>query len=372
MLSCEEECSKIDDDSEVPVSPKSPRLSPLIMKSDTSVFSHSPLSIFGSPKRAYFPTSPQEKLVLNEEEFDIIQSPRRRGEDDGDLIEAKNIDSVVDVATLSRTNSGLILVTLLSPTSNGESVKKSFVFEIQPPKHIDERCTEMDKSAFSELLSPKKSIDDRCIEINESFIVELQSPQKHADGERRNIKLDVKCVATIDEKLTGNYVYGVKFKVATKFYVATEPVEIGNYVLCEGDRGVDVGLVVSIHTKPQFRNKKSFDSIFRLASYLEYQALMQKLFDEQAALVHVQELADFFDLPLSIVNVEFQFDRQKMIIYYKTPKQRVDFRRLVTAIWVQYRSRVWMERDNSEKNVLMPASTSHMTSRTSERGIELH
>ena len=344
MISCGDKSTKVDDDE------ASQRiLSPLVIKSDSSpVFNLCSLSLNGSPKRAYFPTSPQEKAsLLNEEEFEIIQSPRRKGEIDCDFIDATKSDSVTDVATLARSNSNLILVTLMSP-SHGEK-KQSFVFEIQSPQKLT---------------------------ADESFVSEISSPRKHSTEEKRSTQINIKYVAAIDEVSLDNNVlkscvYGVKFKVKTKFYVSNGETEvnIGNYVLVEGDRGVDVGLVVSIHSRSEFRNSKNnenkdFHSIFRLANFLEYQHLFQKYYDEECALVHIQELVELYNLPLTIVDCEFQFDREKMIVYYKTPNQkRVDFRKLVTTLWINYRTRVWMERDKSEESDLTPITTSHLVSR---------
>jgi cell fate regulator YaaT (PSP1 superfamily) len=51
-----------------------------------------------------------------------------------------------------------------------------------------------------------------------------------------------------------------------------------------------------------------------------------------------------FRLPIDITDVDFQFDRRKVTVYYSAvpPHQRVDFRDLVTHLSDVYTTRVWM------------------------------
>lgn len=299
-----------------PKNPKSPEYfrSPLQKSGTTPTFYLSPQS----QKKSFFASSPQDKknAALNEEEFVFLQSPKHGVDDDA------------TPSTIPRSNSsGLILVSLLSPTNKGMVSKKSFIFEIQ-------------------------------------------SPRKNSDvfDETKSTHLNLKHVATIDEFTTvdnssekanhravGNNIYGVRFKVHTKFYVAedSDQISLGHYVIVEGDRGSDLGVVVSMHTRTGLKRMKvkqnKFEKILRLAYYPEYQALMQKYYDEQSALDYIKELAK--GLPLKILNCEFQFDREKIVIYYESDKY-VDFRKFLTAVWTTFRTRVWMERVTPDDKVL--------------------
>lgn len=50
-----------------------------------------------------------------------------------------------------------------------------------------------------------------------------------------------------------------------------------------------------------------------------------------------------YQLPLQIHNVEYQFDRHKLTIYY-TAQGRVDFRNFVRDLFAAYKARIWMKK----------------------------
>lgn len=50
-----------------------------------------------------------------------------------------------------------------------------------------------------------------------------------------------------------------------------------------------------------------------------------------------------YQLPLQIHNVEYQFDRHKLTIYY-TAECRVDFRNFVRDLFAAYKARIWMKK----------------------------
>ena len=69
-------------------------------------------------------------------------------------------------------------------------------------------------------------------------------------------------------------------------------------------------------------------------------------------------------LPLKIFNCEYQFDREKIVIYYKSDK-RVDFRKFLTLVWTTFRTRVWMERVTPNDNMLSISAQSEAIPRSS-------
>jgi len=306
-------------------SPKSPDFfrSPQQKSGTTPTFYQSPL---GSPTKSFFASSPQDKkntsFDLNEEEFVFMQSPKH----------GCSVDDDATPSTIKRSNSsGLILVSLLSPSNKGMVSKKSFIFEIQSPRKssadvFDETSTHLN-------LKHVATIDEFTTVDNSS--------------EEKTVSRDVK----------GNNIYGVRFKVRTKFYVAedSDQISLGHYVIVEGDRGSDLGVVVSMHTRTGLKRmnvkQNKFEKILRLAYYPEYQLLMQKYYDEQSALDYIKELAAMLFLPLKVLNCEYQFDREKIVIYYKSDKY-VDFRKFLTAVWTTFRTRVWMERITPDDKVL--------------------
>ena len=270
-----------------PKSPKSPEYfrSPLQKSGTTPTFYMSPQS---SPTKSFFASSPRDKKSdLNEEEFVFLQSPKHG-----------SVDDDATPSTIPRSNSsGLILVSLLSPTNKGMVSKKSFIFEIQSPRKnssdvFDETSTHLN-------LKHVATIDQFTTVDNSSL--SCAETDNSSEALSRAVK--------------GNNIYGVRFKVHTKFYVAedSDQISLGHYVIVEGDRGSDLGVVVSMHTRTGLKRMKvkqnKFEKILRLAYYPEYQALMQKYYDEQSALPWIEKLALAQGLPLKILNCEFQFDR---------------------------------------------------------------
>ena len=48
-------------------------------------------------------------------------------------------------------------------------------------------------------------------------------------------------------------------------------------------------------------------------------------------------------LPISVLNAAFQFDRNKLTIFYAS-NSRVDFREFVRDLFALYKTRIWMEK----------------------------
>lgn len=238
------------------------------------------------------------------------------------------------------------MLTLTSPkTKDGNIRKKSFVFQVQSP------------------VREESSTDELCdrSQINLRHVATIDEFSLHGK------KMDSTSFyeSPINQVLSEHqpkYIYGVQFKVRTSFYITApgNDISIGNYVIVDGDRGLDMGFVVSCYSKREFRkigryHQKKFQSIHRLAYFSEYQSLMQKCIDEQTAFGLIQSLVfqNFAEMKIKIVNVEYQFDREKLIVYYKSDYERIDFRSIVTAIWFYFRARIWMERYETMDDVLV-------------------
>ena len=48
---------------------------------------------------------------------------------------------------------------------------------------------------------------------------------------------------------------------------------------------------------------------------------------------------------MTVVDVEYQFDRHKITIYYDSPL-RIDFRELVRDLFSSFKARIWMKKIN--------------------------
>jgi hypothetical protein len=169
-------------------------------------------------------------------------------------------------------------------------------------------------------------------------------------------------------------------------------------VVVEGDRGEDIGIVIAVLTVQEFVHKRmsdpraaadnhTVDCILRLATMQERQQLPDK-YNAEKNIVQVStacfehclpavlscfhralrskvielflispsclrpssqscnELAMHgFGLPIMVYDAEFQFDRNKLTIYYEC-NVRIDFRDFVRQLYSTYKARIWMKIGN--------------------------
>ena len=125
----------------------------------------------------------------------------------------------------------------------------------------------------------------------------------------------------------------------------------GEYVVVIGDRGEDVGLVVyswprGTQPVPPEHVKWSgvgVGKVTRIATVLEISQLqgVQAELENRAQDVAQQKVLEH-QLPMQIVDAEYQFDRKKLTFYYQS-QHRLDFRNLVRDLYKTFRARIWME-----------------------------
>lgn len=152
-------------------------------------------------------------------------------------------------------------------------------------------------------------------------------------------------------------VYTVQFKRAHKTFFLSPAarklnVRLGDFVKVEADRGEDLGVVCEINpistqkrvlSKVSTGGQSAIKKILRLATAQECLHLPVKQREEDNVLqVSVERAMNTYNLPLSIVDAEYQFDRHKLTIYYQS-NERIDFRELVRDLFAIYKTRIWME-----------------------------
>ncbi|CAO3637964.1 unnamed protein product [Cunninghamella echinulata] len=93
--------------------------------------------------------------------------------------------------------------------------------------------------------------------------------------------------------------------------------------------------------------------LFRLADALEITTLYTKKSDEEKALLVCQTKVQQRELPMQVVNAEYQWDRRKLTFYFLAD-QRIDFRELVRELFKIYKTRIWMCALKSNTNELLP------------------
>jgi len=178
--------------------------------------------------------------------------------------------------------------------------------------------------------------------------------------------------------------YQVQFKRCHRCFIlhAAAPVNVikpGDFVIVEGDRGEDMGIVVAMAPKdsPMLstiftacastmgRNTPGDDptnnlkKILRVASPQERAELPCKWQDELNLLDICRERArEMYQLPMTLVDAEYQFDRHKLVLYYSASR-RIDFREFVRDLFGIFKTRIWME-----------AATTHHSFRPSDAAVQ--
>jgi hypothetical protein len=133
------------------------------------------------------------------------------------------------------------------------------------------------------------------------------------------------------------------------YYVAP-----GEYVVVGGDRGEDIGLVThswahgqkgEIPGAGRWNGGVGLGKVLRVANVLEVSQLQGVQTELELRAVDVaQEKVREHQLPMKIVDAEYQFDRKKLTFYYQS-QHRLDFRNLVRDLYKTFRARIWMEQD---------------------------
>ena len=118
------------------------------------------------------------------------------------------------------------------------------------------------------------------------------------------------------------------------------------HVLVEAEKGVDLGVVgltgEQAYYKSRLRNKPCEDPLKRLvrpAAESDVSILAQHREQEGTAYDVCLEKIHKLKLPMKLVDVEFQFDRNRITFYF-TADGRVDFRELVRELASEYRTRI--------------------------------
>ncbi|CAO3597793.1 unnamed protein product [Absidia cylindrospora] len=194
--------------------------------------------------------------------------------------------------------------------------------------------------------------------------------------------------------------YTVEFKAGRVdyFYVVSEPgttpvkFQMGDLVIVEGDRGKDLGKVASdtltVDTVEQLVSQKlqhqqqqqpphdedtnndnsntdkpkdtQIKRLYRLATPDEINLLIEKGQDELRALTLCQQKTKMRNLPMTVVDAEYQWDRRKLTFFFVSDR-RNDFRELVRELFKIYKTRIWMCAVNpnaNTQNTAPPTSSS--------------
>lgn len=141
----------------------------------------------------------------------------------------------------------------------------------------------------------------------------------------------------------------VRFKGTRKEYYSYSGLDVrtGQHVIVEADRGQDLGLVSAIGVVAERKCSSSGgcstptpeNRIVRTAETTEVEHIESLRSDEDRVRAETKKLVAKHGLRMKVTEAEWQFDRNKLIIYF-TADKRVDFRELVRDLARTFRTRI--------------------------------
>ncbi|HHS50072.1 MAG TPA: hypothetical protein ENN07_03040 [candidate division Zixibacteria bacterium] len=151
--------------------------------------------------------------------------------------------------------------------------------------------------------------------------------------------------------------YSVQFKKdRVDFFIDRNHLDLkpGEWVLVQAERGRDLGVVrakISPEEMDKAQRKYPLEILHR-ARPEELDQLQESRQLEDEALTTCKELIEFRGLDMKLIDVERQFDGNKITFYF-TADHRVDFRELVKDLASTYRTRIELRqigvRDETKK-----------------------
>lgn len=142
----------------------------------------------------------------------------------------------------------------------------------------------------------------------------------------------------------------IRFKGTRKGYFSYSALDLrpGQFVIVEADRGEDLGEVSAVGTIAERKCSSSNGgcatptpehSIVRVALGDEVARWRTLRGDEDRVRSETRKLVAKHSLKMKVTEAEWQFDRNKLIIYF-TAEKRVDFRQLVRDLARTFRARI--------------------------------
>ena len=118
------------------------------------------------------------------------------------------------------------------------------------------------------------------------------------------------------------------------------PFKVGDYIIVEADKGEDLGQVNQVGTLlSKKKSDEKLKSIVRKPDKEDLKKVEDNREKEKIAFVVCKEKIEKHGLKMKLVDVEYQFDGNKITFYF-TAERRVDFRELVKDLAAQYKVRI--------------------------------
>ena len=134
----------------------------------------------------------------------------------------------------------------------------------------------------------------------------------------------------------------IAFKIPRKdFYRNPKLVELspGDYCIVQAERGEDLGVVVRFSDQHKPKRNVKVREILRRAGDEDISRLRELRARERSSAEVCKEKVGVHGLPMKVVDVEYQFDGNKITFYF-TSEQRVDFRQLVKDLAGTFKTRI--------------------------------
>ena len=139
----------------------------------------------------------------------------------------------------------------------------------------------------------------------------------------------------------------VQFKAQRKeFYRNAKALYLrtGNYCVVQADRGEDMGQIISLTRAEPGEIEADMKEVLRHATDKDIEHLNEMRAKESEALKVCQQKVAEHKLPMKLVDVEYQFDGNKITFYF-TSEGRIDFRELVKDLAGVFRTRIDLQAD---------------------------
>ena len=136
-----------------------------------------------------------------------------------------------------------------------------------------------------------------------------------------------------------NNVIGVRFRKTGKityFKALENKVELGNNIIAESDKGLEIGRVVKLLNE---ENNNDYKSIIKVATREDLIKDKKNKKDAEEILELSKKEAKANNLKMKFLFAEYTFDKSKITIYF-TAEERVDFRELVKALAGKVKTRI--------------------------------
>lgn len=151
-------------------------------------------------------------------------------------------------------------------------------------------------------------------------------------------------------------IIGVRFKPVGKiYYFSPENIEFndGDGVIVETARGVEYGtVVISNREVPDEEIVQPLKPVIRKATEKDELQVLKNRADSKEAIKIAKEKIAKRELSMKLVDVEYTFDRNKIIFYF-TAETRIDFRELVKDLAAVFKNRIELRQIYERDDVKM-------------------